>query len=148
MQGFYTVYGKVFKDLGAQEASAQEGVRNKPGHVAPGFGKGDSPWSEVSAFYQYWLYFVSDRSFTWADAYNPASAPNRKVHCAQSLPLKTFSPLCVHMCCICCALLAIYIIKAFMHILSCLSLQAYQNCLRHQLRTLPWVHTGPKAHGG
>ena len=78
MQGFYTVYCKVFMDLGAQEAAAVEGSRQA--HVAPEFGRADSPWSEVSGFYQYWLYFVSDRSFAWADIHNPASAPNRKVH--------------------------------------------------------------------
>ena len=81
VQGFYTVYGKVFKDLGAQEESAVEELGKKAAHVAPGFGTADSPWREVSAFYQAWLYFVSDRSFAWADVHNPASAPNRKVHC-------------------------------------------------------------------
>ncbi len=79
MQGFYTVYGKVFTDLASQEAHAAEQTRNRQTHNAPGFGNADSPWSHVSAFYQYWLYFVSDRSFAWADTYNPASAPNRKV---------------------------------------------------------------------
>ena len=84
MQGFYTVYGKVFKDLASQEALAAEQIRDRQAHIAPAFGKADSPWSHVSAFYQYWLYFVSDRSFAWADSHNPASAPNRKVHCRPS----------------------------------------------------------------
>ena len=79
VQGFCTVYGKVFRDLGAQEASAVEESGKKAAHVAPSFGKADSPWSEVSAFYQYWLYFVSDRSFAWSDVHNSASAPSRKV---------------------------------------------------------------------
>ncbi len=92
MQGFYTVYGKVFMDLASQEAHAAEQTRNRQAHVAPGFGKADSPWSEVSAFYQYWLYFVSDRSFAWADTYNPASAPNRKVSTpTQAIPSSCLS---------------------------------------------------------
>ena len=78
VQGFFGVYGKVFRDLGAQEAAAlKEG--GKRTQVAPGFGRADWPWSKVSAFYQYWLHFVSDRSFVWADVHNLAAAPNRKV---------------------------------------------------------------------
>ena len=92
MQGFYTVYGKVFKDMGAQEESAVEELGKKAAHVAPGFGTADSPWREVSAFYQAWLYFVSDRSFAWADVHNLASAPNRKVHCQLPQCLKV--PFC------------------------------------------------------
>ena len=79
MQGFFGVYGKVFRDLGAQEASALQVAGKRPAQVVPGFGRAESPWSEVSAFYQYWLQFVSDRSFAWADVHNLAAAPNRKV---------------------------------------------------------------------
>jgi DnaJ family protein A protein 5 len=34
---------------------------------------------QVSEFYEYWLGFVSKEDFSWADEYNPGSAPNRKV---------------------------------------------------------------------
>ncbi|BDA42473.1 DnaJ homolog subfamily C member 21 at N-terminal half [Coccomyxa sp. Obi] len=77
-KGFYTVYRDVFDGLFKHETEAAERT-GKKGPSPVGFGRSDSPWSEVSAFYQYWLQFVSDREFAWADVHNLASAPNRKV---------------------------------------------------------------------
>ena len=78
VQGFYTVYREVFEGLSKHENEAAERA-GKKGPSPAGFGRSDSPWSEVSAFYRYWLQFVSDREFGWADVHNLASAPNRKV---------------------------------------------------------------------
>lgn len=80
VQGFYTIYRDVFDGLFKHETEAAERT-GKKGPSSVGFGRSDSPWSEVSAFYQYWLQFVSDREFAWADVHNLASAPNRKVVC-------------------------------------------------------------------
>ncbi|EIE20919.1 putative DNAJA5 protein, partial [Coccomyxa subellipsoidea C-169] len=77
-KGFYTVYREVFEGLARSESEAAE-RGGKRGPAPTGFGRSDSPWSEVSAFYRYWLQFVSDREFGWADVHNLASAPNRKV---------------------------------------------------------------------
>lgn len=85
MQGFYTVYRGVFEGLLQKEVEAAERAAKK-GPAPTGFGRADSPWAEVSAFYQYWLQFVSDRHFAWADAHNLASAPNRKVARPPALP--------------------------------------------------------------
>ncbi len=73
------MYREVFEGLARSESEAAE-RGGKRGPAPAGFGRSDSPWSEVSAFYRYWLQFVSDREFGWADVHNLASAPNRKVH--------------------------------------------------------------------
>jgi hypothetical protein len=78
VQGFYTVYREVFEGLSKHESEAAERA-GKKGPSPASFGLSDSPWSEVSAFYRYWLQFVSDREFGWADVHNLASAPNRKL---------------------------------------------------------------------
>lgn len=39
----------------------------------------DSDWSTVRRFYDYWLAFATVKEFAWADVYNLAAAPNRKV---------------------------------------------------------------------
>lgn len=83
-QGFYTVYREVFAKLARAEAEAAEraaarGDKGAPAQALPVFPAAQAPWADVSAFYQAWLHFVSDREFAWADAHNLATAPNRKV---------------------------------------------------------------------
>lgn len=34
---------------------------------------------EVAAFYSSWMNYSTLKDFAWADKYNPATAPNRKV---------------------------------------------------------------------
>lgn len=95
MQGFYTVFAEVFAKLARAEAEAAERAAARGGKGSggaemgpclPSFGGSQAPWAEVSAFYQAWLHFVSDRDFAWADEYNLASAPNRKVGSNQPSP--------------------------------------------------------------
>jgi DnaJ homolog subfamily A member 5 len=68
-RGFYSVYDQLFQVLAQQEGSPS----------MPRFGSSTAPWSEVNAFYAEWSNFRSAKTFSWADQYNPASAPNRKV---------------------------------------------------------------------
>ena len=42
-------------------------------------GSSISEWPDVSAFYGQWTGFSAARDFSWAELYNPASAPNRVV---------------------------------------------------------------------
>lgn len=82
-RGFYTVYDNLFTTLSEQEANAAAARAEKRGSSAnsklPSFGLSGAPWSEVGPFYAEWSSFVSAKDFSWADEYNPASAPNRKV---------------------------------------------------------------------
>lgn len=42
-------------------------------------GHSRAAWEQISGFYNFWLNFSTSKAFAWADQYNPASAPNRKV---------------------------------------------------------------------
>jgi DnaJ homolog subfamily A member 5 len=82
-RGFYTVYSNLFERLAKQEESASEQrTTSRNGASAtwlPLFGRSDASWEDVSAFYATWGSFATSRDFAWADVYNPASAPNRRV---------------------------------------------------------------------
>ena len=41
------------------------------------FGTSEFDAVGVNAFYSFWTTFSTFKSFSWADLYNPASAPNR-----------------------------------------------------------------------
>ncbi|KAG9151580.1 hypothetical protein Leryth_021901 [Lithospermum erythrorhizon] len=45
---------------------------------APLMGNLDSPYSQVTAFYNYWIGFVTIMDFCWVDQYDVMSGPNRK----------------------------------------------------------------------
>ena len=89
MQGFYGVYSEVFKTLAEQEvkAAAERSSNNSSSSssaaaaaaAGPGFGSSSSNAAEVFGFYNWWSSFTTAKEFTWADLYNPASAPNRQV---------------------------------------------------------------------
>ena len=83
-RGFYTVYDNVFSKLAEHEATAAAARAERRGSSSansrmPSFGLSGAPWKEVGAFYAEWSSFVSVKDFSWADEYNPASAPNRKI---------------------------------------------------------------------
>jgi DnaJ homolog subfamily A member 5 len=66
--GFYTVYRRVFDTLAAEEEKFDEEHKVKAADL-PTFGKKDSEEKEVNAFYNFWLHFVSQKSFSWKDLY-------------------------------------------------------------------------------
>jgi len=67
--GFFAVYDRVFKDI-------DDGEGQK---VAPFFGKADSPWKEVSAFYSHFTNFSSKRDFSGANKWNLSQGETRQV---------------------------------------------------------------------
>ena len=74
-EGFYAVYREAFFQVSQAEIGA---APDKDRGHSPSFGTSTSPWSEVKAFYAYWLNFCTDRPFAWKEPYNLASAPHRK----------------------------------------------------------------------
>ena len=68
------MYSDVFTRLATAEREAVG-----PAAAMPAFGDAAAPWAAVSAFYGAWTAFSTAKDFAWADEYNPASAPNRKV---------------------------------------------------------------------
>ena len=78
-RGFYGVFDQLFQRLAAAEAGAADAQgRSAPGPF-PRFGASAAEWAEVAAFYSAWGSFSTVKEFAWADQYNPAAAPNRKV---------------------------------------------------------------------
>ncbi|XP_068655679.1 DNAJ protein JJJ1 homolog [Aristolochia californica] len=79
-KGFFKVYGDLFSKIYAQEVQFAREVGFGAGAVrdAPLMGNMDSPYSQVSAFYAYWLDFCSVMDFSWADEYHASAGPNRK----------------------------------------------------------------------
>ena len=73
----YEVFGPMFIQLDKEE-EMEEMVGQK--HVAaPPFGGPEASMEEVFGFYDHWMLFTSIKPFAYADVYNPAEAPNRRV---------------------------------------------------------------------
>ena len=68
------MYADVFTRLATAEREAAGSAA-----AMPAFGDAATPWVAVSGFYAAWTAFSTAKDFAWADEYNPASAPNRKV---------------------------------------------------------------------
>merc|ERR1712232_875750 len=74
--GFFAVYADLFRAIDQEEEEWEDADED---HVAmPPFGRSDSEWSDVSAFYRHWLDFCSRKAFGHADKWNPREAPNRQ----------------------------------------------------------------------
>ena len=103
LQGFYGVYSEVFAEVAQAELDAGTPHEDWPefGEPGPGCvlsdrkagvrlppkcparclcaGRSTASQDQVARFYSFWLNFVSDRSFAWADKWNLATAPSRLV---------------------------------------------------------------------
>ena len=75
--GFYSVYDELFEALSKKE-NAESKDKNKVVN-RPRFGKSNENYESLKSFYNYWANFATSRCFSWADAYNPNEAPNRKI---------------------------------------------------------------------
>ena len=74
---FYRVYGELFRKLDKEEELEEEVGED---HFAlPDFGDADSNAEEVFRFYNEWQHFSTLKIFTYADKYNPNTAPNRRI---------------------------------------------------------------------
>ena len=80
-QGFFTIYRHLFERLAHDEKQYTDGP-------FPSFGDSSWPWLPPSkdekdrcsrTFYAYWTNFVTEKGFEWADQWNLAEAPDRKV---------------------------------------------------------------------
>ncbi|KAI0523524.1 hypothetical protein KFK09_005919 [Dendrobium nobile] len=79
-KGFFKVYGDVFAKIYAQELNFAEKLGLPSDAVAPAplIGNLDSPYSQVTAFYSYWLGYYTVMDFAWVDEYDSFAGPNRK----------------------------------------------------------------------
>ncbi|KAG0485398.1 hypothetical protein HPP92_009477 [Vanilla planifolia] len=79
-KGFFKVYGDVFAKIYAQELyfTEQLGLSLKAVAPAPLIGNLESPYSQATAFYNYWLGFCTVMDFAWVDEYDSSAGPNRR----------------------------------------------------------------------
>ncbi|KAI1318103.1 hypothetical protein EDD11_007155 [Mortierella claussenii] len=97
--GFFAVYRNIFETL-AQEEEATTNDRHEestgPSKVHyPSFGCSttaydDNSDSDVKQFYNAWLTFSSQKSFSWCDKYRLSEAPDRRVRRAMEKENKKF----------------------------------------------------------
>ncbi|XP_057517297.1 DNAJ protein JJJ1 homolog [Amaranthus tricolor] len=78
--GFYKVYGDVFDKIYAHEINYCKVIGLSLALVkeAPLFGDLGSDYSQVNAFYGYWLGFCTVMDFGWVDKWDAAGGVNRK----------------------------------------------------------------------
>ncbi|XAR63801.1 hypothetical protein NMG60_11023894 [Bertholletia excelsa] len=79
-RGFYKVYGELFEKIYSNELNFANKLGLGLGAVkeAPLMGNLESPYAQVTAFYNYWLAFVTVMDFCWVDQYDVMAGPNRK----------------------------------------------------------------------
>ncbi|XP_050223798.1 DNAJ protein JJJ1 homolog [Mercurialis annua] len=79
-KGFYKVYSDVFSKIYANEVSycKKLGLGLDNVKEMPVMGNLESPYEQVTAFYNYWLGFATVMDFCWADQYDAMAGVNRK----------------------------------------------------------------------
>ncbi|KAF8938004.1 hypothetical protein BGZ58_001745 [Dissophora ornata] len=96
--GFYAVYRNIFEKLAQEEAEAVANDRyeESTGEVHyTSFGCSTTAYdnnsdSDVKQFYNAWLTFSSQKSFSWCDKYRLSEAPDRRVRRAMEKENKKF----------------------------------------------------------
>ncbi|KAG0280609.1 hypothetical protein BGZ95_009451 [Linnemannia exigua] len=97
--GFFTVYRTVFEKLAQEEAEALANDRSEDSANVklhfPSFGCStttydDNSDSDVKQFYNAWLTFSSQKSFSWCDKYRLSEAPDRRIRRAMEKENKKF----------------------------------------------------------
>lgn len=79
-KGFYKVYSDLFNKIYSVEISYVKklGLGLDVLKEAPIMGNLESPYGQVTAFYNYWLGFSTVMDFCWVDEYDVMAGPNRK----------------------------------------------------------------------
>ncbi|XVE56818.1 hypothetical protein DITRI_Ditri04bG0041300 [Diplodiscus trichospermus] len=79
-RGFYKVYSDLFSKIYANEINFAKklGLGLDIVKEAPLMGNLESPYGQVTAFYNYWLGFSTVMDFVWVDEYDVMAGPNRK----------------------------------------------------------------------
>ncbi|XP_050256407.1 DNAJ protein JJJ1 homolog [Quercus robur] len=77
-RGFYKVYSDLFDKIYANEINFARKLGLALNKEAPLMGNLESPYVQVTAFYNYWLGFCTVMDFCWADQYDAMAGVNRK----------------------------------------------------------------------
>ncbi|KAL5727330.1 hypothetical protein ACHQM5_000540 [Ranunculus cassubicifolius] len=79
-KGFYKVYSDIFDRIYEQEVNyvSKLGLEEVSVRVSPLMGNLESPFTQVSMFYKYWLGFVTVMDFCWVKKFNVMAGMDRK----------------------------------------------------------------------
>ncbi|KAK4350347.1 hypothetical protein RND71_029660 [Anisodus tanguticus] len=77
-KGFYKVYSDLFEKIYQTDLNFARKLGTELPKEAPLMGNLESPYAQVTAFYSYWLGFVTVMDFCWVDQYDVMAGPNRK----------------------------------------------------------------------
>ncbi|KAK4778464.1 hypothetical protein SAY86_005992 [Trapa natans] len=79
-KGFYKVYADLFGKVYSAELNyaRKMGLGIDSVSEAPVMGNLDSPYNQVTAFYNYWLGFATAMDFGWVDMYDAAAGESRR----------------------------------------------------------------------
>lgn len=79
-KGFYKVYGDLFGTIYVREVkfAGKMGMGTGAVRESPVIGNSDSPYSQVTAFYAYWMGFCTVLDFAWVEEYKSAAGWSRK----------------------------------------------------------------------
>ncbi|KAK3037958.1 hypothetical protein RJ639_030663 [Escallonia herrerae] len=77
-KGFYKVYSDLFEKIYRNEVSFANKLGLRLVKEAPLLGNIKSDYSQVNAFYGYWLSFVTVMDFVWVDQFDAMNGINRK----------------------------------------------------------------------
>ncbi|CAN4088373.1 unnamed protein product [Withania somnifera] len=77
-KGFYRVYSDLFEKIYQNDLNFARKLGTDFPKEAPLMGNLESPYAQVTAFYSYWLGFVTVMDFCWMDQYDVMAGPNRK----------------------------------------------------------------------
>nr|XP_023924690.1 DNAJ protein JJJ1 homolog [Quercus suber] len=77
-RGFYKVYSDLFDKIYANEINFARKLGLVLNKEVPLMGNLESPYVQVTAFYNYWLGFCTVMDFCWADQYDAMAGVNRK----------------------------------------------------------------------
>lgn len=75
--GFFAIYGKVFKTIGEEDLTFHEG--DKLDFSYPEFGQADCADEVWQEFYAFFSSYVTTRPYTWLDKYDTRQADNRRI---------------------------------------------------------------------
>ena len=77
-RGFYKVYSDLFDKIYANEINFARKLGLALNKEVPLMGNLESPYVQVTAFYNFWLGFCTVMDFCWADQYDAMAGVNRK----------------------------------------------------------------------
>ena len=73
-------YREAFEEVAELERGRRRAAnRDDHDEALPGFGRSDTPYPEVQAFYGYWMAYCAGGTFAWCDEHYVPDAPNRRV---------------------------------------------------------------------